>query len=121
MSDASKYVHIRPGMTVAVDQTIKEETPKGDMRERIQTFEGIVIHESGAGQSRTITIRKVSNGVGVEKIFPLGMPSIADIQVVKETRVRRAKLTFLRKPQARELHEPRKAVKAGAKKVAAKK
>ena len=108
MSDASKYKNIRPGMTVAVDQTIKEETPKGDMRERIQTFEGVVIGESGAGASRTITVRKVASGVGVEKIFPLGMPSIADIQVVKETRVRRAKLTFMRKPHSRELNEPRK-------------
>lgn len=110
--DAKKYAHIRPGMTVAVDQTIKEETPKGDMRERIQTFEGVVISESGAGNSRTITVRKVSNGVGVEKILPLAMPSIADIQVVKETRVRRSKLKFLRKPGARELSEPRTAAKA---------
>ncbi|MEI7741421.1 MAG: 50S ribosomal protein L19 [bacterium] len=105
MSNAEKYKHIKPGMTVAVDQKIKEETPKGEMRERIQTYEGMVIANSGSGDSRTITVRKVSSGVGVEKILPLGMPSIADIRIIKEGQTRRANLSFMRKPHARDLKE----------------
>ncbi|MFH0928147.1 MAG: 50S ribosomal protein L19 [bacterium] len=91
------YSKIRPGMTVAVEQKIEETTPKGDKRERIQTFEGIVLGISGKDNARTITVRKVASGVGVEKIFPLNMPSIADIRITKEAKVRRAWLGFLRK------------------------
>jgi len=115
MSPTAKFPNVRAGMTVAVDQKIKEETPKGDIRERIQTFEGLVIARAGSGTSETITVRKVSNGVGVEKIFPLNMPSIADIQVTKEGHVRRARLTFTRNVKARGLKEKHVA------KVAAKK
>ena len=88
---------IRPGMTVRVHQKIKETTPKGEERERIQIFEGTVLAKKGKDkQSATITVRKIASGVGVERIFPLRMPTIAKIEVVKQMQVRRAKLYFLR-------------------------
>ena len=81
----------RVGDTVRVDVKIVE-----GKRERIQAFEGIVIARKGGGISETFTVRKVSYGVGVERIFPLHSPKIANITVVKKGKARRAKLTFLR-------------------------
>lgn len=83
---------LRPGMTVRVHQKIKE----GD-KERIQIFQGIVIALRGqTPETKTVTLRKKSFGVGVEKIFPLASPLIAKIELVKTAKVRRAKLYFLR-------------------------
>ena len=81
----------RVGDTVRVDVKIVE-----GKRERIQAFEGVVIARKGAGISETFTVRKESYGVGVERIFPVHSPSIANIVVVKKGKVRRAKLNFLR-------------------------
>lgn len=81
----------RVGDTVRVDVKIVE-----GKRKRIQAFEGVVIARKGAGISETFTVRKVSYGVGVERIFPVHSPSIANIVVVKKGKVRRAKLNFLR-------------------------
>ena len=81
----------RVGDTVRVDVKIVE-----GKRERIQAFEGVVIARKGAGISETFTVRKVSYGVGVERIFPVHSPSIANIVVVKKGKVRRAKLGFLK-------------------------
>lgn len=69
---------------------------EGD-KERIQQFKGIVMGFSGKGISRTFRVRKISNGVGVERIFPLHSPKIAKIEIIKEGSVRRAKLYYLRK------------------------
>ncbi|OHA64099.1 MAG: 50S ribosomal protein L19 [Candidatus Wildermuthbacteria bacterium RIFCSPHIGHO2_01_FULL_48_25] len=83
---------IRPGDTVQVHQKIKE----GD-KERIQVFEGVVLAmKHGKGVSGMITVRKVSQGVGIERIFPLHSPFIEKIEVVKRAKVRRAKLYYLR-------------------------
>ena len=81
----------RVGDTVRVDVKIIE-----GKRERIQAFEGTVISRKGGGISETFTVRKISYGVGVERIFPVHSPKIAGITVVKKGKVRRAKLTFLR-------------------------
>ena len=81
----------RVGDTVRVDVKIIE-----GKRERIQAFEGIVIARKNGGISETFTVRKMSSGIGVERVFPIHSPKIAGITVVKKGKVRRAKLTFLR-------------------------
>ena len=81
----------RAGDTVAVHYKIKE----GD-RERIQVFEGVVIAKKGGGVRETFIVRKVSYGVGVERIFPLHSPLIDKIEVKRKGKVRRAKLYYLR-------------------------
>src|SRR3712207_6478623 len=81
----------RPGDTLRVSVRVKE----GD-KERIQAFEGVCIARRGSGVSETFTVRKISNGVGVERIFPVHSPMIAEIHVVRRGRVRRAKLYSLR-------------------------
>lgn len=93
----AKPEEIEPGMVVRVHQKIKETNTKGEERERIQIFEGTVIAVKGKDrQSRTITVRKIASGVGVERIFPVRSPAIAKIETVKQYKVRRAKLYFLR-------------------------
>ena len=79
------------GDTVRVDVKIRE----GD-RERIQAFEGTVIAKRGSGVAETFTVRRVSYGVGVERVFPLHSPNVADVKVVRYGKVRRSKLYYLR-------------------------
>lgn len=83
--------NFKPGDTINVHVRVVE----GD-KERIQQFQGIVISRRGSGTNETFMVRKVSDGVGVERIFPLHSPRIAKIERVKEGRVRRAKLYYLR-------------------------
>lgn len=83
---------IRPGFTIVVHQKVKEAG-----KERVQPFEGLVIAaKHGKGINGTITVRKISGGIAVERIFPLHAPTIAKIEVKKKSRVRRAKLYYLR-------------------------
>ncbi len=81
----------RPGDTLRVQVRVRE----GD-KERLQAFEGVCIGRRGGGIAETFTLRKVSSGVGVERIFPVHSPSLASIKVVRRGRVRRAKLYYLR-------------------------
>ena|SRR3989338_7594239 len=91
------YPAVQPGTLIRVHQKIKETTPKGEEKERVQVFEGTVLaRRHGSEPGATITVRKISEGIGVEKIYPLHMPSITKIDVKKRYRVRRAKLNFLR-------------------------
>ena len=85
----------RVGDTVNVGCKIIE-VKGGKEIERIQNFEGIVIARKGQGATETFTVRKISSGIGVERIFPVNSPNIASIEVVKKGKVRRAKLYFLR-------------------------
>ena len=83
--------NFHPGDTVEVFVKVKE----GE-KERLQVFKGVVIKLQGAGNSRTFTVRKVSDGVGVERIFPLSSPSVDKVNVVAQGKVRRGKLYYLR-------------------------
>jgi len=86
-----EYPEFKAGDTITVTYKIKE----GD-KERLQKFRGVVIQRKGAGITETFTIRKVSNGVGVERIFPFASPFIESIVVEKYGKVRRARIFYLR-------------------------
>ncbi|NCN07770.1 50S ribosomal protein L19 [Candidatus Falkowbacteria bacterium] len=88
---------IQSGVTIKVHQKIKEKNVKGEEKERIQIFEGIILaHKGGKQKNATITVRKVAaGGIGVEKIFPIYSPNIAKMEFVRAAKVRRAKLNFL--------------------------
>jgi large subunit ribosomal protein L19 len=88
----SNIPDFRPGDTVRVHVKVIE-----GQRERIQVFEGVVIKRHGGGISETFTVRKISYGVGVERTFPLHSPKVDKIEVVRQGKVRRAKLYYLRK------------------------
>lgn len=92
--------YIKPGHVVKVHQKITETKVTGkktETKERIQIFEGLVIGvKGGNGMNATITVRKISNGVGVERIFPINAPTIEKIEIAKITKARRAKLNYMR-------------------------
>lgn len=117
----SEIPQLRPGDTVKVHLKIRE----GD-KERIQVYEGIVIKIRGEGVQKTFIVRKISYGVGVEKIFPFYSPTIDKIEVVKHGSVRRAKLYYLRqlhgkkvkaKVKERSIFEEKKDVKESEEEV----
>lgn len=89
-------LQFRPGDRIAIDVKVVEGS-----RTRIQTFEGDVIAMSGSGINRTFTVRKISEGIGVERIFPLHSPNIEKIKMVRTGKVRRAKLYYLRQLRGR--------------------
>ncbi|MCK4903928.1 MAG: 50S ribosomal protein L19, partial [Candidatus Marinimicrobia bacterium] len=80
-----------PGDTLSMDIRVVE----GE-KERIQRFQGVVIARKNGGVEETVTVRKISNGIGVERIFPIHSPMIASIKVIRRGKVRRAKLHYLR-------------------------
>lgn len=82
----------KAGDTITVTYKIKEET-----KERLQKYRGVVIQRRGIGSTETFTVRKISNGVGVERIFPIASPLIDSIEVNKRGKVRRARIFYLRK------------------------
>lgn len=97
LTETKEAVELKPGLTVRIHEKIKEKGSKGEDKERIQIFEGIILthkHKKEAGA--TITVRKISDGIGVEKIYPIHSPVIAKIEAVKQARVRRANLSYLR-------------------------
>jgi large subunit ribosomal protein L19 len=90
----------KAGDTVNVHVRVIE----GD-KERIQQFQGVVLGRHGSGMSATFTVRKVSDGVGVERIFPLHSPRVSKIEMVRDGKVRRAKLYYLRKLAAKQIRQ----------------
>lgn len=110
-----------PGDTVRVHVRVKETSvkeeikgkPKETERERVQVFEGIVIALRGSGTRATMTVRKVSFGQGVERIFPLHARTIERIEVVKQAQVRRAKLYYLRERKGKAGRMKEKRVASG--------
>ena len=105
-----------PGDTLRVMVRVRE----GE-KERVQAFEGVCIARRGGGINETFTVRKISAGVGVERIFPLHSPSIASLELVRKGRLRRAKLYFLRRlaGKAARIREKRGAVAVPATEPAA--
>jgi large subunit ribosomal protein L19 len=93
-------LEFRPGDTVNVHVRVIE----GD-KERIQQFQGVVVGRRGEGLRATFTVRKISNGVGVERIFPLHSPRVSKIEMVKEGRVRRAKMYYLRSLASKQIRQ----------------
>ena len=88
---------IKPGMTVRVHQKIKDVNKKGEEKERVQVFEGTVLAiKHGTEPGATVTVRKVSGGVGVEKIFPINSPIVAKIEKLREMDVRQSRAYYLR-------------------------
>lgn len=87
----------RPGDTVKVHAKVRERG-----KERIQIFEGIVIRKRRGMKRSTFTVRKISFGVGVERIFPLYSPNVAQIEIVRQGKVRRAKLYYLREKRGKD-------------------
>ena len=88
----TETVNFKPGDTVSVGVRVTEGS-----RSRVQLFDGVVIAQSaGSGTSKTFTVRKISNGIGVERIFPYHSPIIDSVKVLKKGKVRRAKLYYLR-------------------------
>mgnify|MGYP001607560069 FL=1 len=107
-----KFNGMKPGWTVKVFQKIKE----GD-KTRVQAFEGIIVsHKHGNQAGGTITVRRVSDGIGVEKTFPVYLPTIDKVEVVRKAKVRRAKLYYLIDKSAKEI---RKKTKVQAEKTTA--
>lgn len=96
---------LRPGMIVRVHERIVDVNNKGEEKSRIQIFEGMIIGIKSPGISRTMTVRKNSNGFMVEKIYPLASPNVTKVEIVKQHKVRRAKLGFLRGTFKRKMKE----------------
>ena len=98
---AKKLPEFRPGDTLkvavkVVDVTFDEKTKSNKTRERIQAFEGVCIARQGAGLNEAFTVRKLSYGEGVERVFPIYSPLVDSVVVVRKGKVRRAKLYYLR-------------------------
>lgn len=91
VGERKAFPDFKPGDTINVHVKIREGT-----KERVQQFQGTVIQRRGEGNGESFTVRKVSNGIGVERIFPIVSPFLEKIEVLKRGKVRRAKLNYLK-------------------------
>jgi len=104
----NKFAGIKPGWTIRVNQRIQEGS-----KTRVQAFEGMVISQKhGQEAGATITVRKIYGDTGVEKTFPIYLPSIESVSIVKKSKVRRAKLYYLRDKTTKEIRKKLKTEKA---------
>jgi large subunit ribosomal protein L19 len=103
--EKNEFPEFKPGDTVKVHTRVVE-----GQKERIQIFQGTVLQIRGSGTGKTFTVRKVSGGIGIERIFPYHSPGIAKVEVVRKGRARRAKLFYLRhkKGKAAQVKEDRR-------------
>jgi len=104
LTPEKKFADLRVGWTVKIHQKLKEKD-----KAKSQTFEGMIIAKKhGNEPGGTITVRKISGGIGIEKIIPLALPSIEKIEVLKQPGVRRAKLYYLREKSSKEIRKKTK-------------
>jgi|SRR3989344_3596981 len=97
---------LKAGFIVRVYQKIKDVSPDGKEKERIQIFEGQVIGtKGGKAMNGTVTVRKVTSGIGIERIFPIHSPNIEKIEVIKATPARKAKVLYTRKGKEAKVRE----------------
>lgn len=92
----NEFPDFKPGDTVKVHTRVVE-----GQKERIQVFQGTVLQIRGSGTGKTFTVRKVSGGIGIERIFPYHSPGVAKVEVIRKGRTRRAKLFYLRKKKGK--------------------
>lgn len=92
---------VQTGMTLRIHQKIKDVTSSGEEKERVQVYEGLVIKVHGAGVGKTMTVRKVSGGIGVERIFPLNLPSLVKVELIRMIKARRNNIAFVRTSKKR--------------------
>lgn len=92
---------VQTGMTLRIHQKIKDVDANGKEKERVQAYEGLVIKIGGKGVGKTMTVRKISDGVGVERIFPLTLPSIQKIELTRMIKARRKNIAFVRDSKKR--------------------
>lgn len=109
-TEARKKIQFSSGDTVRVWSKVKDKD-----KYRLQAFEGLVLaRKHGTSATATFTVRKVSNGIGVERIFPLYSPMVDKIEVVKHSKARRSKLYYIRDKAAKEIRRKMKAIVSGA-------